>query len=84
MAHLAQGFYTRFEQLDKPVIAMIDGLCLGGGLELAMACDIALLPMYLNLVSGSRYRHHTRGEAPKGLPGLLASGRPKNLSLQAP
>lgn len=42
MATIAQQFYTRFEQLDKPVVAMIDGLCLGGGLELAMACDIRI------------------------------------------
>ena len=39
---LGQRFYTRFEQLDKPVIAMIDGLCLGGGLELSMASDIRI------------------------------------------
>ena len=39
---LAQRLYTRFEQLDIPVIAMINGLCLGGGCEVALACDLRI------------------------------------------
>jgi enoyl-CoA hydratase len=32
--------FTAIEEFPKPVIAMINGFCLGGGLEVALACDI--------------------------------------------
>lgn len=34
--------YTAMERFPKPTIAMINGFCLGGGCELAMACDIRI------------------------------------------
>lgn len=35
-----QALLNRIERFDKPVIAAIAGACLGGGLELAMACHM--------------------------------------------
>ena len=37
-----RSLFTAFDNFPKPVIAMINGYCLGGGCELALACDLRI------------------------------------------
>ena len=37
---IIQGLALKLEQTPKPTIAAIDGICMGGGLEVALGCDL--------------------------------------------
>lgn len=39
---VARSLFTAIDTFPKPVIAMINGYCLGGGCELALACDLRI------------------------------------------
>jgi enoyl-CoA hydratase len=82
MTTIGQQLYADLENLDIPVIAMINGFCLGGGCELAIACDIRIasdtakfgLPeILLGIIPG--------GGATQRLTRLIGVGRTKELIL---
>ena len=39
---IVQGLADQLERMPKPTIAAIDGICMGGGLEVALGCDLRI------------------------------------------
>ncbi len=76
----AREFFEKLRRLDKPVIAAVNGLCLGGGLEMAMACDIRIAADHVKLgLPETGLGLMPGGGGTVRLPGLVGSGLARHL-----
>jgi enoyl-CoA hydratase/carnithine racemase len=70
------------ETINQLVVALIDGYCLGGGLQLALACDLRIATDRATLaIPASREVGFLPGLAPWRLPRLVGIARAKALLL---
>lgn len=84
IARVGQSVFGRLEGLDVPVVAAVDGYCLGGGLELACCADLRVAS------DRSEFGHpeHDLGLSPawgatQRLPRLLGESRAKEILFTA-
>jgi len=59
---IVQGLADQLERTPKPTIAAIDGICMGGGLEVALGCDLRIATP------------HSRFATPEGKLGIIPGG----------
>ncbi len=59
---IVQGLADKLERTPKPTIAAIDGICMGGGLEVALGCDLRIATP------------HSRFATPEGKLGIIPGG----------
>ncbi len=75
-----QNLFTSIESLNKPVIAAVNGIALGGGTELTLACDIRIASM--NALMGlteTRLAIIPGAGGTQRLPRLIGRGKAKEL-----
>jgi len=79
-----QAVFTAFEELDVPVLAAIDGVCLGAGLQLAIACHVRAVTTRAGFaVLEPRWGLVPDLGATSRLPRLVGVGRATELMLSA-
>ena len=75
-----RNLFTSIEQLSKPVIAAVNGVALGGGTELALACDLRILARNATMgLTETRLAIIPGGGGTQRLPRLIGRGKAKEL-----
>ncbi len=75
-----RNLFTSIEYLNKPVIAAINGVALGGGTELALACDIRVAAMNASMgLTETRFAIIPGAGGTQRLPRLIGRGKAKEL-----
>jgi len=75
-----RNLFTSIEYLNKPVIAAINGVALGGGTELALACDIRIASMNASMgLTETRLAIIPGAGGTQRLPRLIGRGKAKEL-----
>lgn len=79
MARWEESLYN-LETLTQTVVALINGYCIGGGLQLALACDVRMASESTRIsIPASRELGYLAGMAPWRLPRLIGIARAKAL-----
>ena len=75
-----RDLFTSIELLSKPVIAAVNGIALGGGTELALACDIRIAAATATMgLTETRLAIIPGGGGTQRLPRLIGKGKAKEL-----